>query len=76
MDHPRMSTLPARKLLDEAHAVLLFLDDKDITEQVEWNGHTTTPAMLLALAQNRLRLAAERCDQTRLTHFGFPESGG
>lgn len=68
-----MATKNARFLLDEAHAILLYLDDKEVTEEVEWNGHLTTPAILLAVAQNRLRLAAELCDHTRLTYFGFPE---
>lgn len=77
MDQPRvMNTSKARKCLDEAHAILLYLDDKDITDEVEWNGMRTTAAILLSVAQNRLRLAAELSDHIRLAYFGFPEQDG
>lgn len=74
MNKPKvMDTSRPRKLLDEAHAILIYLDDKEVTDEVEWNGQTTTVAILLSVAQNRLRMAAEWSDHIRLAYFGFPE---
>lgn len=69
-----MTTEHVQTLIKEALAVSKFLDGKPITDQVEWNGSTTTPAMLLSLAMNRLQHAAYELDATRLTYFGFPET--
>jgi hypothetical protein len=69
-----MKTERALTLLKEAQSIAKFLDGLPITDAVEWNGHTTTPAMLLSLAMNRLQRAAYELDSQRLTYFGFPHT--
>lgn len=73
MDNPRVITTHVRTMIQEAMDIAVFLDDKPIGEEVEWEGRSVTPAMLLSVAQNRLIHAMAELDATRLTYFGFPE---
>lgn len=73
-DQPRViQTGDQRRLVDEARDIIVMLDGAAVDEELEYEGRTVTPAMLLSVAINRLQRAAIHLDSTRLTYFGFPE---
>lgn len=71
---PTIQTTHVQEMIKEALDIAETLDGKPTDETVPFNvEHHHPPAMLLSLAINRLRHAAEELETSRLTCFGLPE---
>lgn len=65
-------TTHVQEMISEALDIAQLLDGKQLEDLVERDDRDHPPVMLLSLAINRLRHAAEELEATRLTYFGLP----